>query len=101
MVFGETMYSSYGETCMRLQGAIAAGLVLLALAVPANVSAQATITGRVTDQTGGALISASIFVRANGVASGVGTISGAGGRYTITVPAGRFQPNQSVELSAE
>jgi TonB-linked SusC/RagA family outer membrane protein len=81
---------------MKLQGAIAAGLVLIAVALPANVSAQATITGRVTDQTGGALISASIFI----TGTGVGAISGAGGRYTLTVPAGRFQANQTVEVEA-
>jgi TonB-linked SusC/RagA family outer membrane protein len=62
-----------------------ATLAFLALAATAASAQQATLTGRVTNEAGNPLPSASVFL--DGLS--IGTITRDDGRYSITVPAAR------------
>src|SRR5688500_8064291 len=75
-------------------------LALLALAVPTLANAQqqqATITGRVTNETGAPLGSVSVFIQDMGLAA----VTRADGTYSLPVPGARFQAGQEVLLSAQ
>src|SRR5688500_799603 len=75
-------------------------LALLALAVPALAGAQqqqATITGRVMSEAGAPLGSVNVFIENMGVA----TLTRTDGTYALTIPAGRFQANQEVIVTAQ
>ncbi len=58
-------------------------LVLAGLAVAWTLSAQKTVTGVVTDESGEPLIGAGVVVEG----TTVGTITGIDGDYSLTVPA--------------
>jgi TonB-linked SusC/RagA family outer membrane protein len=76
-------------------------LVAIAIAValaPEAIMAQqpAQITGRVTGDVGQPLGSVQVFIPS----LNIGTLSRADGNFTLTVPAGRFTPGESVEVQA-
>ena len=55
---------------------------------PASAQNTGSITGRVTSSTGQALASAQVYL----VGTGLGTLTGANGRYNIVnVPAGQYR----------
>ncbi|HEY0970162.1 MAG TPA: SusC/RagA family TonB-linked outer membrane protein [Gemmatimonadales bacterium] len=82
-------------TCLR-GGALALGAMLLS-AVPAQVAlAQgATITGRVTNEAGAAIVGANLIIQQLNVA----TTTGQNGTYTLTIPTAQAN-GQTVTLSA-
>jgi TonB-linked SusC/RagA family outer membrane protein len=57
----------------------------------------ATITGRVTSEAGQPLQSASVFIPT----LNIGTLTRADGTYNLIIPAGRFQPGQTIQVSAQ
>ncbi len=73
------------------------GALLLGLALPGTLAAQATITGRVTSGSGAPLQSVSVFVQG----LNVGTLTAADGSYSFQVPAARFTSGQRVQLLAQ
>jgi TonB-linked SusC/RagA family outer membrane protein len=73
------------------------GVLLIGLALPASLAAQATVTGRVTSGSGTPLQSASVFLQG----LNVGTITGADGSFSFQVPAARFTNGQEVQLLAQ
>jgi TonB-linked SusC/RagA family outer membrane protein len=73
------------------------GAVLIALAVPGTLFAQASVTGRVTTSLGAPLSAAAVRVQGMDVA----TFTRADGTYLLQVPAARFQTGQEVTLTAE
>ncbi|HEX6067024.1 MAG TPA: TonB-dependent receptor plug domain-containing protein, partial [Longimicrobiales bacterium] len=73
------------------------GVLLLGLALPGTLAAQATITGRVLSGSGAPLQSVSVFIQG----LNVGTLTGADGSYSFQVPAARFNPGQQVQLLAQ
>ena len=58
-------------------------LAILCLGVAWSLSAQTTITGVVTDETGEPLIGAGVIVEG----TQIGTVTGIDGDYSLTVPA--------------
>src|SRR5665647_1971453 len=75
---------SRGHMVAKLRQA-GAMLAFLAFAASAASAQQATVTGRVTNEVGNPLPSASVFL--DGMS--LGTITRDDGRYTLTVPAAR------------
>lgn len=73
------------------------GILLIGLALPASLAAQATVTGRVTSDGGAPLQSASVFLQG----LNVGTITGRDGSFSFQVPAARFTSGQEVQLLAQ
>ncbi|HEY0673613.1 MAG TPA: SusC/RagA family TonB-linked outer membrane protein [Longimicrobiales bacterium] len=73
------------------------GVLLLGLALPTSLAAQATITGRVTSGSGTPLQSVSVFIQG----LNVGTLTGPDGSYSFQVPAARFTTGQQVQLLAQ
>jgi TonB-linked SusC/RagA family outer membrane protein len=73
------------------------GVLLVGLALPTTLAAQATITGRVTSGSGTPLQSASVFIQG----LNVGTLTGADGNYSFQVPSGRFTSGQQVQVIAQ
>jgi TonB-linked SusC/RagA family outer membrane protein len=71
---------------------------LAAVALPVALSAQqpATITGRVTSETGQPVNAASVFIPS----INVGTLTGSDGTYTLVVPAARISGG-AVEIQAQ
>jgi TonB-linked SusC/RagA family outer membrane protein len=72
-------------------------VLLIGLAVPGTLLAQATVSGRVVSNTGQPLGAAS--VRIQGV--DVSTFTRNDGTYILQVPAGRFTSGQEVQLIAD
>ena len=73
------------------------GVLLVSLALPTLLAAQATITGKVTSGSGAPLQSASVFIQG----LNVGTLTGQDGGYSFQVPAARFSSGQQVQLIAQ
>jgi TonB-linked SusC/RagA family outer membrane protein len=73
------------------------GVLLVGLALPTTLAAQATITGKVTSGSGAPLQSASVFIQG----LNVGTLTGQDGGYSFQVPAARFRSGQQVQIIAQ
>jgi TonB-linked SusC/RagA family outer membrane protein len=73
------------------------GAVLIGLAVPGTLFAQASVTGRVMTSLGTPLSAAAVRVQGMDVA----TFTRADGTYLLQIPAGRFQSGQEVTLMAD
>lgn len=73
------------------------GALLIGLAVPGAVVAQATVSGRVTSGTGAPLQTVSVFIQG----LNVGALTGPDGSFSFQVPAARFTSGQSVQLLAQ
>jgi hypothetical protein len=73
------------------------GVILIGLALPSVLAAQATLTGRVTSGSGTPLQSASVFIQG----LNVGTLTAADGSFSFQVPAARFSSGQQVQLIAQ
>lgn len=73
-------------------------LVLLLLLVPtlARAQAPAVVTGMVRDESGQPVASARVVVQG----TTTGALSGADGRYTLTISAALFRPGQTTALRA-
>jgi TonB-linked SusC/RagA family outer membrane protein len=83
------------KTCLR-GGALTLGTVLLSALTAQEALAQAaTITGRVTNEAGAAIVGANVFIQSLNIAAQ----SGANGQYTLTVPETQAS-GQRVQLSA-
>jgi len=69
----------------------------LALAPAVAWAQAATISGRVTNETGGPVANASVFVQG----LNIGALTRPDGTYSLSIPAARFQAGQQVQVTAQ
>jgi hypothetical protein len=84
---------------MKFQLWKAVSALALIASLPAAVWAQeaATVTGRVTSETGAGVVAATVGIPTAGVTAQTGP----DGTYTLTVPASRIRSGQQVQITAQ